>query len=106
MEFQDKQVIIVLFDPLKIINFLSRRHVYCYNHHIYTNAHKSIQGLKVRYNITYIVIGMAIQDGKVLMIQEAKPRCHETWYLPAGRMEENETIVVGFASHGYYYLIG
>ena len=33
-------------------------------------------------------------DGKVLMIQEAKPSCRGQWYLPAGRMEKNESIVV------------
>ena len=38
--------------------------------------------------------GLVIQDGKVLMMQEAKQSCRGTWYLPAGRMEENETIVV------------
>ena len=53
-----------------------------------------IKGLKIRYNITYIVAGVVIQDGKVLMMQEAKQSCRDTWYLPAGRMEENETIVV------------
>ena len=67
-----------------------------HSHYMCTYAHIPIQGLKVRYNITYIVVGMVIQDGKVLMIQEAKPRCRGTWYLPAGRMEENETIVVSF----------
>jgi len=30
----------------------------------------------------------------VLMIQEAKPSCRGQWYLPAGRMEKNESIVV------------
>lgn len=33
-------------------------------------------------------------DGKVLMIQEAKRSCRGQWYLPAGRMEKNESIVV------------
>ena len=33
-------------------------------------------------------------DGKVLMIQEAKLSCRGQWYLPAGRMEKNESIVV------------
>ena len=51
-------------------------------------------GLKIRENITYIVAAVVIQDGKVLLIQEAKESCRGRWYLPAGRMELNETIVV------------
>lgn len=30
---------------------------------------------------------------EVLLIQEAKKECHGSWYLPAGRMEPEETIV-------------
>ena len=51
-------------------------------------------GLKIRENIVYIVAAVVIQDGKVLLIQEAKESCRGEWYLPAGRMELNETIVV------------
>ena len=51
-------------------------------------------GLKIRVNIAYIVAAVVIQDGKVLLIQEAKESCRGKWYLPAGRMEPNETIVV------------
>ena len=29
------------------------------------------------------------------MVQEAKASCRGKWYLPAGRMERNESIVVG-----------
>ena len=29
------------------------------------------------------------------MMQEAKKSCYGLWYLPAGRMELNETIEVG-----------
>ena len=46
--------------------------------------------------MTYIVAGVVIQDGKVLLIQEAKLNCRGDWYLPAGRMERNESIVVSF----------
>ena len=46
------------------------------------------------FNVCYIVCGVVIVDGKVLMIQEAKPSCRGQWYLPAGRMEKNESIVV------------
>ena len=31
------------------------------------------------------------------MVQEAKPSCRGKWYLPAGRMERNETIVVSWS---------
>ncbi len=50
--------------------------------------------LRTKENVTYIVAGVVIQDGKVLLIQEAKFSCRGAWYLPAGRMEKNETIVV------------
>lgn len=30
---------------------------------------------------------------EVVMMQEAKQECYGKWYLPAGRMEQNETIV-------------
>lgn len=50
--------------------------------------------LKLRSNVTYIVAGVVVVADKVLLIQEAKPSCRGDWYLPAGRMEANETIVV------------
>jgi len=40
------------------------------------------------------VVGVAVEDGKVLMIQEAKPQYRGTWSLPAGSMEQGQTIVV------------
>ena len=82
----------------------SHTHTHTHIHtHTYTHTHTHSyyaykQGLKIRYNITYIVVGVALEDGKVLMMQEAKPSCRGSWYLPAGRMEENETIVVSL--HG------
>ena len=50
--------------------------------------------LMLRSNVTYIVAGVVVVGDKVLLIQEAKPSCRGDWYLPAGRMEANETIVV------------
>lgn len=45
--------------------------------------------------VTYIVAGIFFNDqGELLMMQEAKKSCYESWYLPAGRMEPNETIEV------------
>ena len=46
------------------------------------------------YNVCYIVCGVVVEGDKVLMVQEAKPSCRGQWYLPAGRMEKDETIVV------------
>jgi len=48
----------------------------------------------VKKTIGYIVCAVIINDeNKILMIQEAKEGCRGHWYLPAGRMEKNETIV-------------
>ena len=74
----------------KILSFLF--------HYVHTHTRTPLPPicpeLKLRYNMAYIVCGVVIEQDKVLMIQEAKPSCRGQWYLPAGRMEENETIVV------------
>lgn len=50
-------------------------------------------------NVCYIVAGVLIrpssdgEDHEILMMQEAKPSCRGSWYLPAGKMEKNETLV-------------
>lgn len=47
-------------------------------------------------NVGYIVSGLAFDDDEnVLMMQEAKKSCRGRWYLPAGRLEPNETLVEG-----------
>lgn len=47
-------------------------------------------------SMCYIVCGLAFDDDdKVLMMQEAKVSCKGMWYLPAGRLEPNETLVQG-----------
>ncbi|KAH0554775.1 8-oxo-dGDP phosphatase NUDT18-like [Cotesia glomerata] len=44
--------------------------------------------------VTYIVAAVIINDkNEVLMIQEAKASCAGKWYLPAGRVEPNETLI-------------
>ncbi|XP_031632735.1 8-oxo-dGDP phosphatase NUDT18 [Contarinia nasturtii] len=44
--------------------------------------------------VTFIVACVLINEqNEVLMIQEAKKSCAGKWYLPAGRMEANETII-------------
>lgn len=43
--------------------------------------------------VCYIVAGIVFNDkNEVLMMREAKSSCYGRWYLPAGRMEPNETI--------------
>lgn len=43
--------------------------------------------------ITYIVAAVIFNEqNEVLMIQEAKSRCAGSWYIPAGRVEKNETL--------------
>nr|XP_004669737.2 8-oxo-dGDP phosphatase NUDT18 isoform X1 [Jaculus jaculus] len=49
---------------------------------------------RLRKNVCYVVLAVFLNEqDEVLMIQEAKRECRGTWYLPAGRMEPEETIV-------------
>ena len=48
----------------------------------------------MKRNVTYIVAAVVMDGDKVLLVQEAKLSCRGLWYLPAGRMERDETIVV------------
>lgn len=49
----------------------------------------------------FIVSAVIVNEAsQVLMIQEAKYSCHGTWYLPAGRVEKKESLVVCFS---YFY---
>jgi len=60
-------------------------------------ADKPMDGFvpRVRHSVTYIVCTVLLNDhNDVLMVQEAKQSCRGKWYLPAGRMEYNETIEV------------
>ncbi|CAD7092497.1 unnamed protein product [Hermetia illucens] len=53
-------------------------------------------------NITYIVACVLINDSdQVLMMQEAKKSCAGKWYLPAGRMEQGESICDAAAREVY-----
>lgn len=56
------------------------------------------------WNVCYVVCGLVIDEGKVLMVQEAKLSCREKWYLPAGRVEPNESLEVSnvHVLHGVY----
>jgi 8-oxo-dGDP phosphatase len=51
-----------------------------------------IPNVVLKWNTCYIVCGLVVSDGKVLMIQEAKRSCRGMWYLPAGRVEQNESL--------------
>ena len=45
--------------------------------------------------VHYIVAAVVTNDHQeVLMMQEAKESCRGKWYLPAGRVEPNETLEV------------
>ncbi|XP_019370030.1 PREDICTED: 8-oxo-dGDP phosphatase NUDT18 [Gavialis gangeticus] len=60
----------------------------------YDAVPESAQPVRLRRNACYVVLALLFNDqGEVLMMQEAKAECHGMWYLPAGRMEPNETIV-------------
>lgn len=42
---------------------------------------------------TFIVCGVVIQkDGKYLLVQEKQPKAYKLWNLPAGRVDEGETL--------------
>lgn len=43
-------------------------------------------------NIKPVVIALIISYNKVLLIQESKEECRGLWFLPGGRVEENENI--------------
>lgn len=48
---------------------------------------------RVKKTVTYIVMAVIINaKNAVLMMQEAKSVCNGAWYLPAGKVEEGETL--------------
>lgn len=59
-----------------------------------TPSAPSVFSPQVKKNVFYIVATVLINnEGEVLMMQEAKSSCAGQWYLPAGRMEAEESIV-------------
>ncbi|MCL2451340.1 NUDIX hydrolase [Candidatus Saccharibacteria bacterium] len=43
-----------------------------------------------------IIVGsVVVQDGKILLVQEARPAVYGQWNVPAGYLDEGETIVSG-----------
>ncbi|KAL0978948.1 hypothetical protein UPYG_G00178310 [Umbra pygmaea] len=60
----------------------------------FDSAPAQVQAVALRKTITYIVSAVIFNEkNEVLMVQEAKENCFKQWYLPAGRMEEGESIV-------------
>ncbi len=45
-------------------------------------------------NLCYIAVGIAMEGDRVLLIQECFHPCRGEWYLPAGKVDYNESIVV------------
>ncbi|CAH0553058.1 unnamed protein product [Brassicogethes aeneus] len=52
---------------------------------------KPILGVTTTFIVAVVMLN---ENNEVLMIQEAKKTCAGKWYLPAGRMEKQETIVM------------
>ncbi|XP_028659158.1 8-oxo-dGDP phosphatase NUDT18 [Erpetoichthys calabaricus] len=60
------------------------------------SASGDVQPVAIRKTVCYIVSAVILSHkNEVLMVQEAKDDCYQEWYLPAGRMELNESIVEG-----------
>lgn len=45
--------------------------------------------------VFYIASAVVVQEGRVLMMREAKRSCRGAWYLPAGRVERDESLEEG-----------
>jgi NADH pyrophosphatase NudC (nudix superfamily) len=61
--------------------------------------HLGCRWIRIYDNVAYIVVGIVLresEDGKpqMLLMQEAKKKCHGKWYIPAGHVEPGETIEV------------
>ena len=49
----------------------------------------------IKQSVCYVVMAVIINEkNEILMMQEAKSTCAGQWYLPAGRVEPNESITV------------
>lgn len=58
--------------------------------------------VQLKKTITIIVATLVVENDDILMMQEAKPECYGLWYLPAGRLERHESLVVNTWHIGRY----
>lgn len=50
----------------------------------------------LKQSVCYVVMAVIINEkNEILVMQESKSSCAGQWYLPAGRVEPNESIMVG-----------
>lgn len=59
------------------------------------NENDTGQIFELGRSVCYIVGAVLINEGRVVLIKEAKPSCHGKWYFPAGRLDPNESLVEG-----------
>ena len=59
------------------------------------NAASENQALELGRSVSYIVGAMLINEGRIVLIKEAKPSCRGKWYFPAGRLNKNESLEEG-----------
>lgn len=62
------------------------------------HVHMFMADLVLGRNLCYIAVGIAMEGDRVLLIQESFDQCRGQWYLPAGKVDTNETIVVSHSS--------
>ncbi|KAK2898928.1 hypothetical protein QQF64_031710 [Cirrhinus molitorella] len=60
----------------------------------FNSVPEEVKPVTLRKSVCYIVSAVIFNSkDELLMVQEAKPECYGRWYLPAGRMEERESIL-------------
>ncbi|VDP85138.1 unnamed protein product [Echinostoma caproni] len=53
---------------------------------------------RIKSNFCLIVVGVVFRGNQVLLIQESKRSCYGKLFLPAGRLEPHETLLVRIRS--------
>lgn len=56
---------------------------------------QALQEAVLGQTICYIAAAVVVHEGRVLMMREAKRSCRGAWYLPAGRVERDESLEEG-----------
>ena len=73
---------------------LSEQQTYCDSTKCNIDLNYSSDQVTLGQNVCYIVGAVIVNsNNEILLIQEAKRSCKGLWYLPAGRVERNETLV-------------